>query len=70
MEGKRKKRLVNLLKPIPFFLFLIAVIILLFVDDSDSAVRLLAFMVIGAVALPTAIWVIMSLYHKMGGKRA
>ncbi|PLR95719.1 DUF2812 domain-containing protein [Bacillus sp. T33-2] len=67
---KGKKGLVNLLKPIPFFLFLIAVIILLFVDDSDSAARLLASMVIGAVALPTAIWVIMSLYHKMGGNRA
>ncbi|WP_243526729.1 DUF2812 domain-containing protein [Bacillus pseudomycoides] len=67
---KGKEGLVNLLKTIPFFLFLIAIIILLFVDGSDSVVRLLASMAIGAIALPTAIWVIMSLYHKMGGKRA
>ncbi|MEI4803998.1 DUF2812 domain-containing protein [Bacillus sp. NPDC077411] len=65
-----KEGLVNLLKTIPFFLFLIAIITLLFVDGSDNVVRLLASMVIGAIALPTAIWVIMSLYHKMGGKRA
>ncbi|WP_255267009.1 hypothetical protein [Bacillus cereus] len=58
------------MKTIPFFLFLIAIIILLFVDGLDSVVRLLAFMAIGAIALPTAIWVIMSLYHKMSGKRA
>ncbi|MGG3523035.1 DUF2812 domain-containing protein [Bacillus pseudomycoides] len=69
-EVKGKKGLVNLLKTIPFFLFLIAIITLLFVDGSDSVVRLLASMAIGAIALPTAICVIMSLYHKMGGKRA
>lgn len=67
---KGKEGLVNLLKTIPFFLFLIAIIILLFVDGVDSVVRLLASMAIGAIALPTAIWVIMSLYHKMSGKRA
>lgn len=69
-KAKGKEGLVNLLKTIPFFLFLIAIITLLFVDGSDSVVRLLASMVIGAIALPTAIWAIMSLYHKMGGKRA
>lgn len=67
---KEKKGLVNLLKTIPFLLFIIAVIILLFVDGSDSAVRILASMVVGAVALPTAIWIIMSLYHKIRGERA
>ncbi|MEH6943340.1 DUF2812 domain-containing protein [Bacillus sp. JJ722] len=65
---KGKKGLVNLLKTIPFLLFLIAVIILLFVDSS--AVHIIASMVIGAIALPTVIWVIMSLYHKVEGKRA
>ncbi|SFJ98413.1 MULTISPECIES: DUF2812 domain-containing protein [unclassified Bacillus (in: firmicutes)] len=69
-KAKGKEGLVNLLKTIPFFLFLIAIITLLFVDGSDSVVRLLASMAIGAIALPTAIWVIMSLYHKMGGNRA
>lgn len=65
---KEKKGLVNLLKTLPFLLFIIAVIILLFVDGNT--VYTLASMVIGAIALPTAIWVIMSLYHKMGGKKA
>lgn len=67
-EVKDKKGSVILLKTIPFLLVLIAVIILLFVDGS--AVYTLASMVIGAIALPTAVWVIMSLYHKMGGKSA
>lgn len=67
---KGRRGLVNLLKTIPFLLVFIAVIILLFFDRSGSAVRLLASMVIGAVAIPTVIWVIMSLYHKMRGKRA
>lgn len=67
---EEKKGLVNLLKTIPFLLFLIAVTILLLIDSSDSTVRIIAYMVIGAVALPTAIWVIMSLYHKIEGKRA
>lgn len=65
---KEKKGLVNLLKTIPFLLFLIVVILLLFGDGN--AVHILASMVIGAIALPTAIWFIMSLYHKMRGKKA
>ncbi|WHY77260.1 DUF2812 domain-containing protein [Neobacillus sp. WH10] len=65
---KEKKRLVNLIKTIPVLLFLIAVFILLYVDGS--AVNILISMIIGAIALPTAIWVIMSLYNKMGGKKA
>jgi len=62
---KEKKGLVNLFKTIPFLLVLIAVFLLLFVDGSASAIHLLAYMTIGAVIFPTAIWVIMSLYHKM-----
>ncbi|MEH7356908.1 DUF2812 domain-containing protein [Neobacillus drentensis] len=65
---KEKIGLVKLLKTIPVLLFLIAVFILLYVDGS--AVNILASMVIGAIALPTAIWVIMSLYHKKGAKKA
>lgn len=66
---KGKKGLVTLLKTTPFFLFLIAVI-LFFVVDSSRAAYIILSMVIGAIVLPTAIWVIMSLYHKMRGKRA
>ncbi|RAS91778.1 hypothetical protein A3863_04675 [Priestia endophytica] len=65
---KERKGLVNLFKAIPVLLFLVAVFILLYVDGS--AVNILAYMVIGAISLPTAIWVIMSLYHKIGGKKA
>ncbi|GGE68747.1 DUF2812 domain-containing protein [Priestia taiwanensis] len=67
-KEKEKKGVVNLLKTIPFLLFSIAVITLLFVHDSP--IRLLASMVIGAIALPTAIWIILSLYHKMGRQKA
>ena len=60
--------LVNLVKILPLLLLSIAVIISLFV--KDSSVYIFAYMVIGAIALPTAIWVIMSLYQKVGKKRA
>lgn len=66
---KGKKGLVTLMKTIPFLFLLLAVIILLFFDGVDSAVRLLAYMVIGAVSLPTAIWIITTLYYKFGWKR-
>lgn len=65
---KEKKGLVNLIKTIPVLLFLIAVFILLYVDGR--AFNILMSMIIGAIALPTAIWVIMSLYNKMGEKKA
>ncbi|WP_071460151.1 DUF2812 domain-containing protein [Bacillus massilinigeriensis] len=67
---KEKKGLVNLLKTFYFLLFLIAVIILLLGVDSNGAVRLLASMVFGAVALPTFIWIAMSLFIKQRGKGA
>ncbi|MEG0261228.1 MAG: hypothetical protein RR651_15280 [Lysinibacillus sp.] len=67
-KEKEKRGLVNLLKMIPFLLCLIAVYIIVFVDGS--AVYTLSSMAIGAIVFPTAIWVIMSLYHKIGRKRA
>lgn len=45
-----------------------AVMILFLVNGS--AVQLIVSMIIGAILLPTAIWVIMSIYHKIGGKKA
>ena len=69
---EEKKGLVNLFKTITALLFLIAVCILLYVADSE--VNILASTIIGAIAgaiaLPTAIWVIMSLWHKMREKEA
>lgn len=66
---KGRRGVVNLLRMVPFLLVFIAIIILLFFDSSGTAVRILVSMVIGAVALPTVIWVIMSFYHKMRGER-
>ena len=70
VEGR--KGLVNLVKTIPFLVLLVVVILLLFVGgtDTDPTINLLTYMIAGAIAFPTVIWVIMSLYHKMGGKRA
>ncbi|MGE7917274.1 DUF2812 domain-containing protein [Lysinibacillus xylanilyticus] len=65
---KEKNGLVNLLKTILVLIFLIAVLILLYVNGS--AVNIFAYMIVGAIALPTAIWAIMSLYQKMGEKKA
>ena len=67
VEGRRG--LVNLVKIIPLLILLIAVIILLFVGGTDTTVNILIYMMVGAIALPTAIWFIMSLYHKVAGKR-
>lgn len=67
VEGR--KGLVILTKMIPPLLFLVAVIILV-ASDSGRSVRLLAYIVIGAISFPTAIWMIMSLKTRLGGKRA
>ncbi|MFS0614097.1 DUF2812 domain-containing protein [Lederbergia ruris] len=67
VEGR--KGLVNLVKTLPFLVLLIVVILLLFVRGIDSTIKLLTYMIAGAIALPTAIWVIMTLYHKMGEKK-
>lgn len=64
VEGK--KGLVNVLKTIPFLVLLLAIVILLVFDGLDSAVLILVYMVFGAVALPTIIWIVMFLYQKTG----
>ena len=69
LKAKGKKGLVNLFKTIPFLLLFVA-IILLFVVDSTRAVHIILSMVIGAIVFPTAIWMILSLYHKLAGKKA
>ncbi|EIT86697.1 hypothetical protein A374_03964 [Fictibacillus macauensis ZFHKF-1] len=69
---EERKGLVNLVKTIPFLLLLIAVLLLLFGGDTntDSAINLLTYMIAGAIALPSVIWVIMSLDQQMRRKRA
>lgn len=68
-KAEGRKGLVILTKMIPPLLFLVAVIILV-ASDSGRSVRLLAYIVIGAISFPTAIWMIMSLKTRLGGKRA
>lgn len=68
-KAEGRKGLVILTKMIPPLLFLVAVIILV-ASDSGSSVRLLAYIVIGVISFPTAIWMIMSLKTRLGGKRA
>lgn len=68
-KAEGRKGLVNLTKMIPPLLFLVAMTTLIIAVGTDSSVRLLAYIVIGAISFPTAIWMIMSLKHKLGGKR-
>ncbi|MES1045867.1 DUF2812 domain-containing protein [Bacillus sp. Gen3] len=67
-KAKERKGFVYLSKTILILFFLMAVMILFLVNGS--AVQLIASIIIGAILLPTAIWVIMSIYHKIGGKKA
>lgn len=66
VEGRRG--LVNLVKVILLLLLLIPVMILFFVDGVGATVTLLKIM-IGAIAFPTAIWLLMSFYHNFARKR-
>ena len=67
VEGRRG--LVNLVKTIPYqiLLLLTVAIILLVIGGTGTTVKNLISMMIGAIALPTAIWIIMALYNKIGG---
>lgn len=57
--------LVNLVKVVPFLLLLSMIIILLFTTNMDDTVKLLIYMLIGAIVFPTAIWALMSLYIRV-----
>lgn len=67
VEGRR--RLAKLGKTVPFLFLAIAVIFLLSVGGTDITVDILTSGVIGAIALPIAIWGIMSVVTKWGRKR-
>ncbi|WP_077622420.1 DUF2812 domain-containing protein [Sediminibacillus massiliensis] len=49
---------------------LASIMILFNINDSNNRALLLAYMLIGAIALPTAIWAVMSLFHKINEKKA
>ena len=64
-----KKKLVKLVKYLSVIFLLIAVLIIFLVADrSTDAVLTLASMLLGGIAIPTAIWIIMSLYLRLQGK--
>jgi len=67
VEGR--SGLVHTVKIIPTLLALASILILFFANDTDNIVRLIAYIIIGAVGIPTAVWVFMALYHIVG-KRA
>lgn len=64
-KAEGKTSLVNLVK-VTVMLFLIGIIIiLLLIDSSSPIINLIAYMMIGAIGLPTLIWGIMSLRTKL-----
>ncbi|MCC3359479.1 DUF2812 domain-containing protein [Bacillus sp. REN16] len=69
VEGR--EGLVHFVRAIPFFvLFLVAILLFLVgARDPGPTIYLLISMMVGAIAFPTVIWVIMSLYHMVQGNR-
>ncbi|MBP3951765.1 DUF2812 domain-containing protein [Bacillus suaedae] len=65
-EGKK-----GLAKLIKVSFFIIAILFILFVaGDLSEGIATVKSMIIGGIVLPTAIWILMSLYHKWIGRRA
>lgn len=68
VQGKRK--LANLIKTIPILFLVISVVTLFFSYNPDKAVKTLVYMIMGAIIFPTALWIIMSLVQKFGGRES
>lgn len=64
VEGKRG--LVYVVKILPLLLLLTAVMMLIVVNGKSHTISALTYMIVGAIAGPTVIWIIMSLYKKVG----
>lgn len=68
-KAEGKMGLANLIRIVPIlFILCVAVTILIVVDHNP--LLMLASMLLGAVTLPTIVWLIMSLYHKLRGEEA
>ena len=65
---KEKTGFITLFKLIPVLLFASAILLALYTDAVS--ITLLAYMIVGAISLPTAIWIIMTLYTKMRTNKA
>jgi len=68
-KAEGRGRLANLGRTIPFLLLLVAFIILLFIGGAGNTVSILKGAIIGGIALPTAIWAIMSVSNRWGRKK-
>ena len=62
---EEKKGRVNFTRAVPYLLLIIATTTLALGGDKGLIISVLSSTIIGAVAFPTAIWLIMSLYHKV-----
>lgn len=67
IKGKRKEA--NIIKNLPMILLFVVALIILSISTSRGIVQLLTSMTIGGVALPTAIWLMMSVYQIITEKR-
>ena len=68
-SAERKTGLVKLAKTLPILVFLLAAsVIFSNVDRFGGSISLLAYMLFGAVAFPTAIWASMFLFQKLRKK--
>lgn len=69
-EAEGKTGLVKLVKILPILIFILsASVIFSTVDRFGGSISLLAYMLFGAIAFPTAIWVFMSLSQKVRKKK-
>lgn len=59
----------KIIKILPFLLLVAALIILFVVDGSSNPFFIFLYMIIGAIAFPTVIWVIMFFYHMFVGEK-
>src|SRR5699024_3161334 len=63
VEEKRGR--VNFTRAAPYLLLVIAIVTLVVGGNKSLIISVLSSSIIGAVTFPTAIWLIMSLYHKV-----
>ncbi len=69
-RAEGKKGLANLVKFVPILFILFVAVMILLVVDNHSPFLMFAYMILGAITLPTIVWLIMSIYHKLRGKEA
>lgn len=69
-EAEGAKHLANLAKAIPLLFLLGVAGFILFIGGTSDSIRILSSMIIGGIALPTIILILMSLLNKFKGNKA